>query len=350
MSSIALQKYSDYKLVQENALRILFLASLWGVFLLCTLLTTFSFFEEHGWIFDLCSYFHTQYLFLSALVFFLSALSRQTILIFLSLVLVMINSFEILQVSSPSFSKRVSPEKELGNLSSAKVLVLNVLTVNSMYSPVIDYINQKDPDIIALLEINLRWLKALSKVLDTYPHRLHLPRQDNFGIGIFSKIALDNTHIKEFTWAKTPGIQADITLANHKLTLHLTHTVPPISPLYWGLRNEHLKELSMAIHTTENLQLVFGDLNLPPYSRFFRSFLERSGLQMGLSEMIPPGTWPTGLPFLFSPVDYVILDQRLSLLQWERGADMGSDHLPIFFEVGMEHTGQGESARRRKEM
>jgi endonuclease/exonuclease/phosphatase (EEP) superfamily protein YafD len=292
-----------------------------------------AFFPEWGWIFDLCTYFRFQYLVLAILSFCLSALSRNKFLTYLSVFLILLNSVEIYRVVDSAVSIPAKLEAMETPPLKLKILVLNVLTVNRRYEPIIEYIQSKNPDLIALLEINQRWLQALGGILEEYPYQLHRARQNNFGIGLFSKIKPAEFQIQEFTWAKTPGIRAYFSTDSSRLVLHLTHTVPPISSLYWNLRNEHLNELAQSINSEPGIHMVFGDLNLPPYSGFFRSFLEKSGLRLGLGETIPTGTWPTGMPFLMSPVDHVLLDTSQQLRKWEIGPDMGSDHLPIFFEV-----------------
>jgi endonuclease/exonuclease/phosphatase (EEP) superfamily protein YafD len=290
-------------------------------------------FGKSYWLLDLSTHFKFQYLSLSLLLTFVFTWQRRFFLTILSLILVAANFMEVgflaggFRTSKPLL---VSEEK-------LRILVLNVLTVNKRYGDILDYVQEKHPDVLALLEVNKRWIDALEPVLKPFPFRVYRPDQNNFGLALFSRLPLINPHVRLYTWNRTPGIEARVKLGKKEIVMHLTHPVPPLDGLYWTLRNNHLRELADRTKTLPFEHLVFGDLNLSPWSPFFKDFLSETGLKDSVTGLDHQGTWPTGLPFLYAPIDHFLMSSGLDTLHFEVGPDIGSDHLPVFLELGLNY-------------
>ena len=88
-------------------------------------------------------------------------------------------------------------------------------------------VQEADPDILLLEEITSKWVRNLQWLTDSHPHRRVQPREDNFGIGLFSKLPLAEDEIVYIGDAEVPSIVATVETSQGKLRVIATHPVPP---------------------------------------------------------------------------------------------------------------------------
>ena len=72
-------------------------------------------------------------------------------------------------------------------VADLRVLAINVLTSNRDYGEVLSIIEQVDPDVVVLTEVDQSWLDGVAPILQRLPHAGVAPRNDNFGIAIYSR-------------------------------------------------------------------------------------------------------------------------------------------------------------------
>ena len=70
-----------------------------------------------------------------------------------------------------------------------RVMAFNVLTSNASHAAVLDEVERLSPDVVAVIEVDSTWIKALQPLKDRYPHRIELPRSDNFGIACWAAVS-----------------------------------------------------------------------------------------------------------------------------------------------------------------
>ena len=89
---------------------------------------------------------------------------------------------------------RVYPHRDVARQEAgpalATWLVANVYTANQRHDQLISLIHERKPDVVVLVETDSRWLRALDGPLAAYPHRVLHPREDNFGIALYSRVHL----------------------------------------------------------------------------------------------------------------------------------------------------------------
>lgn len=74
-----------------------------------------------------------------------------------------------------------------------KVMTLNLLASNDERRPVFQAIRDADPDVLFLQELTESWDAALRAELDDlFPHRYSEPRDDCFGMAVFSELPLED--------------------------------------------------------------------------------------------------------------------------------------------------------------
>ena len=229
------------------------------------------------------------------------------------------------------------PQPTAPVLAQVKLLQLNVLTANQNYQKTIQYIEAKSPDLIALQESDQKWVNQLAPVMEKYPHKLVTPREDNFGIALLSRLPMESSQSVVFTPAGLPSIVADVVFPQDaRVSVLVPHPLPPIER---GFKQRNLQFAQIAFSRNKfgkNL-LVVGDLNVTPWSVYFRELLSDLALrdsQLGFG--VQP-SWPTVKGALLERVaiDHVLVSDNFVVLKRELGPNVGSDHLPVYVELGL---------------
>ncbi|MEM7811817.1 MAG: endonuclease/exonuclease/phosphatase family protein [Planctomycetota bacterium] len=219
-----------------------------------------------------------------------------------------------------------------------RLLSTNVLTSNRDGGAFLDLVRRSQPDVIVALEVDRRWAATLEGLAAEYPFRRVVPRDDNFGIALLSRYELaDLTTVMH---DGVPVIRATVETAT-PFTLFARHPLPPVGAENWRSRNRHLEDLAVETAAADCPVVVAGDLNLPPWSPFFRDLLREGRLcdsRRSLSVFDADGTWPAPLwPFwpLRTPIDHVLHTRDVATVSRRLGADIGSDHLPVLVELAL---------------
>lgn len=296
------------------------------------ILTATGFFSEYGWWFDLASHFRLQYAAIQLLCIFLCFfLKKKKVLVF-TIIFLALNVFQILPLY---FSSRPAFAHDSEIIEKMKILVINVHTQNTEYIKVIEHIKNTDPDVLALEEINQRWFDQLSDVLKAFPYKKFVVRTDNFGIGLFSKLSPENMSVQYYGEVEVPSILANFSIKNKPLDILFTHPVPPASQSYFHRRNEQLSEIaSLRSKFNDNL-IVLGDLNTTSWSYHFRNFREKMKLKDSRQGFGIQTTWPAMLPILGIAIDHCLVSPDIYVLNRKIGPDIGSDHYPVYVELGL---------------
>ena len=196
-------------------------------------------------------------------------------------------------------------------------------------------IRQLNPDLMALEEVNERWLSALSVALQAYPHSKAMAREDNFGIALYSKYPLVNSEIRQVGAADIPTIIADVALPDGRITIIATYPLPPGGPESSRLRNDQLAKLPQLITNASLPVLLLGDLNVTPWCVHFKRLLDRTSLLDSSQGRGVLGTWPTFLPILLIPIDHCLHTTGVNLTKKATGPNVGSDHYPLVVDFVM---------------
>ena len=138
------------------------------------------------WYIDLLSHFKFQYVILSLILIIpiLIFLNKKWMALVVLISCIIWNLFFIIPYYIKTENLTVDTNKKL------KISSINLLSSNSNFQQVKDYIASENPDVLVLIELNAKWLKALDEILPGYKFKQLIPRSDNFGIGLLSKIKM----------------------------------------------------------------------------------------------------------------------------------------------------------------
>lgn len=226
------------------------------------------------------------------------------------------------------------------------VLVANVLEENRDTAPLMAAIAAHDPELVLVMEADRGWIEALEPVGRTHPHRLLHPRDDTWGIALYSRIDLGRAEVRYLVSSDTPSVLAPLRLASGaEVMLYGLHPKPPAPG--WGTaeRDAEFRLVAQEIRRAEGLALVVGDLNDVAWSRTTSRLRRGGGL---LDPRIGRGfvsTFPTSVPGpLRVPIDHAMFTPGLSLIALERLDPIGSDHLPVLVRLCVPAPAAGRAA------
>lgn len=273
------------------------------------------------WILDLFSHFRIQYiatLLCAGAALFLLKQYRWGFISCISGIALSISLIPYTSKNTPKTSTH--PEYRL--------LSYNLNTANENYDKVREFIATTDADIVFLMEINRTWVNELSLLESHYPHFIYHPREDNFGLALYSKHPIENESIRRFGSTGIPSVQTDIRISSdHTVNFIGTHPLPPVNKENSSYRNQQLYRAADHIRKTpHDFQLVAGDLNCTPWSFIFKDFTEQSGLTDSSIGNGIGGTWFRKLGFISIPIDHVLGNAGIVFTKKEIKDTFGSDH------------------------
>lgn len=294
-----------------------------------SLLTVTGYFGQLGWLLDATSHFRVQYAAVQFACCLLLLFKRKWKILIAGCLFLMINAAEILSL----YVRLPGQKPEI--TQTIKILQINVHASNTQYSKTIQYVHKIKPDILSLQEISARWLTSLSPGLRDFQFSKIITREDSFGMALFSRLPLHRAEVRYFGSAGVPSIVAQISIAGHPVSMILTHPVPPDGDGF-PLRNEQLESISAYRTKLGKSVIVIGDLNITSLSYYFKRFAKAMNVYDSRKGFGVQPTWPAMLPVLLIPIDHILVSKNVAVLERKTGPDIGSDHYPVYIEVGLE--------------
>ncbi len=211
-----------------------------------------------------------------------------------------------------------------------RFLLANVLTANERYGDVRDLITTTRPDLVGLVEVDDSWLAELEPALAGY-QRLTSPRSDNLGIALYARGSIDGTI--EALGTEWPSVVATVTFAHARLSVVLTHPIPPITAAHERAQIRQLDAVAARARMLPPPVAIAGDFNATPWSRTFLRLVARSGLCDSRAGFGVQATFPTNCAILAIPIDHVLLSCDVGVRDRRIGPAIGSDHFPVVLDL-----------------
>ena len=295
-----------------------------------------GFFGPLHWLLDLCSHFRVQYFLGLGGVALLLLIPRQrkSAALFGALAAANLAVILPLYVGRPAAPNFTGPP--------LRALLANVESGNPHKDRVAAVLRQYNPDIIVLEEVNAEWLSALRPALVDYKYALTDPRDDNFGIALFSKFPFAHAQVLYLGDAEVPSILAEIETRQGTFTLLATHPLPPAGREYTRLRNDQLAQVPRWVRRATSPMFLLGDLNVSPWCHSFRRLLREADVRDSAQGLGVCPTWPSFNFLLRIPLDHCLYSAGMAIVNRQTGPDVGSDHLPVIVDFVL--TPEGQSA------
>ncbi|RMB57648.1 endonuclease/exonuclease/phosphatase family protein [Dokdonia sinensis] len=224
--------------------------------------------------------------------------------------------------------------------SSLTIYSANVLQKNEEYQLVLDQIEQRNPDIVLLMETDTKWKDGVNGTLSQkYPHHLLQPFDNTYGMLLYSKLPMTDAKIKFLVDKEIPSMEAKVTLRNgDKFQLYAIHPTPPMpqhNPMSSDRDTEMMKTAFSANERTMPV-IVIGDFNDVAWSNTTSLFRKISRL---LDPRIGRGFYNTFNAkniMLRWPLDHLFISEEFRVQSLERTDHIKSDHFPVFTELTFE--------------
>ena len=178
---------------------------------------------EWDWRLDLLSHFRWQYLVAAVPVLLWAAWRRQRMLFAAALLTGLLNAALIGRLSWSS-----TDAAGAAGAATLKVVSFNVLGSNPQKATALAHLLAADADVILLVEVDDAWLVGLAPLRARYPYGAALPRDDNFGVALFSRIPLDDVRFVDIGDTGRPSVEARLAFQGRELAFIGIHTMPPV--------------------------------------------------------------------------------------------------------------------------
>ncbi len=226
---------------------------------------------------------------------------------------------------------RVRPDPPLPRAGTPwRLAAVNVLSSNRDHRAAERWLDEDHPDVVVALEVTPAW----SRLFARFPHQVVVPREDNFGIGVGSRLPLRQSRVIDLPGA-IPALLVELeTQSGRSCHLLAIHPVPPLTNALVERRDQQFAHLATVIREISGPLIVAGDFNATPWSPPIQQLRQKTGLTVSQSGCIPRPTWsPVGPHWLGLPIDHVLVSPGLTVIDSRVGPDVGSDHLPVIVDV-----------------
>jgi endonuclease/exonuclease/phosphatase (EEP) superfamily protein YafD len=226
----------------------------------------------------------------------------------------------------------VSPRTEAGTPSgSLSLLLINLESGNTQHADVSRLIAETDPDVVGLIELTPTWAGALAPALSSFPSRRVETQDGAYGIGLYSKSSFREVNVEHLAGDPAPSVVARFDFGGGPFALVLTHVHTPFAGDVHRRQFEALADVRKGLGERV---AICGDFNAVPWSSSFRQLASAADLTDSHRGHWLEGSWPSWGPLLRVPLDNCLVSPGVTVLERERGGDVGSDHFPLTIRFG----------------
>lgn len=281
-----------------------------------------------SWYLELFSHFRLQYAAIASICALAFLLIREYAGFYLSLCISLFNFALIL----PLYHR---PHPHPSSRHTYRILSANLLGPNRSYLQIHHMLQETKPDLAILLEYDHHHHEKLQDLLQDFPHTYFLPRDDNFGLALVSRLPLISIESLYLNQDRLPVVVAQLILDDHPLTIIGSHPTPPKSKELTAIRDRQINSLANFAAQQDGEVILVGDINTTSWSYPFHDLLRKSKLMDSRLGFGVQPTWPANMPLMRIPIDHLLHTPGIHITNRRVGSFNGSDHLPIIVEFNM---------------
>ena len=238
---------------------------------------------------------------------------------------------------TPLGKKQVSNIPQSKNNKAVKLFVGNVLMDNQSHQPLLDMIDETAPDIVFLVETDQRWRDYMAALEDKFAHTYLLPLPDYNGMLFYSRFPILDVRERYLVQDHIPSLTLTLDLGDGEiLTFYGLHPRPPRPQDDTADLDKELEIVAKEVSQIKTPVIVTGDLNDVGWSTTTKAFLKTSNLKDPRRGRGLYNSYNAKIPVVRWPLDHTFHSDHFGLLSLKRMPAFGSDHFPIFIELGLE--------------
>ena len=281
------------------------------------------------WVLDLTTHFTWFYAALMPVLLIACWMRRRPRLALMAVLTLALNIWRLapLYVSPPDAT---SPDAQL------RVMTQNVLKKNASHDAVVKLIQQESPDVVLLVEVNQKWIRAMRPIESLYPHYAFQLRNTRSGIALYSRLPLDELRFEKLSQTDRYSAIARLKVEGKSITIVGVHATLPHGANKTELRNAELLAVARFVANEPDGVIMMGDLNTTPWSPAFGDLLRDSGLRNSMRGFGVQPTWGlAGWDRVVLPIDHVLHTLNLAVIDRRIGPHVGSDHRAVIVDFSL---------------
>ena len=215
----------------------------------------------------------------------------------------------------------------------------NVYQDNTNSNLLIQEIAKNDPDVLLLMETNIRWMNDISEAISKYPYKVEVPLDNTYGMLLYSKLKMKDPQVLYLVSDSIPSIHTVLELNNGKnISFHAIHPTPPMpqeNPSSTD-RDAEMMHLAVMSMNRELPVIVAGDFNDVAWSGTTMLFKNVSRL---LDVRVGRGfynSFDVSSFILRWPLDHFFVSEEFRVAEIKTGESIDSDHYPFYISLSLE--------------
>lgn len=198
-----------------------------------------------------------------------------------------------------------------GNDQTLQVAHISLGNVDADRKEVIEYLIHLPIDVICIQELSPDWENYFNAELEKiYPYSIRLPRMDQYGQGMYSKLPLSDL---DTMWVdQIPAISAKVDFdSGHSLYVLSCQVTPPVNQAAFDEIESHFSALSAYSKKLNKPLLLLGEFHLPSWSSEVQKL--KSDAQLNDSRRdIHSRNLDGSVSFPRIPVDYILFSKEIN--------------------------------------
>jgi endonuclease/exonuclease/phosphatase (EEP) superfamily protein YafD len=214
------------------------------------------------------------------------------------------------------------------------LLTANVLKENTDHARLAAMIERSDPDVLFLMETDLRWIAALEPVLARYPTVLREPRDDHYGLVFATRLTTNDARVVYLTRDETPSVLAEmIGPGGQAFRFVGLHPQPPIPGQDTEERDAQITYAARFARRSGVPIVAMGDFNEAAWSDRAQHFKRVGGY---VDPRVGRGLFASfnaNHPLIRCPIDQIYVSAEIAMVSFMLLPPFGSDHLALLARI-----------------
>jgi endonuclease/exonuclease/phosphatase (EEP) superfamily protein YafD len=294
-------------------------------------LTLLGLLDRVSWLFEPADVFRLQYLVVLVAAGLAGLVLRRPRLAAFAAAFAAVN----IAVLGIPVAPHVSAASSAPTSGELRLLFANVEVGNKDFAAVQSLVERTHPDLFGVTELTPTMAQHLDQGLAAYRTRVLEPRNDAYGIGVYSRRPLLSAKVVHFPADGPPTVVVRMRVGRESLAVVVTHVHTPFAG---SIHVRHFDALAGAARSQLGKRVVVcGDFNTPPWSGPLRRFAGAAHLRDVYGSHAWAGySWPTWASVLRVPLDNCFVSSGVTLTAHHDGPNVGSDHRPLIVDLGVE--------------